>query len=364
MKHRVSVLNILMAVLVALALLVPGAAMAVGTLAGTTVSNDATVDYKVGGISQPTITSAATTFTVDAKVNFALTDLIGIGNTVTPAGATDTYYLSYRVTNDSNVGLDLGFVTAQNVGDDWDQPLLAGVFIDSNGNDIYDTGVDTATFVDELEVGFTNTIFVVADTISSPLADGDISNITLTATAYYNGAAGQGALIVDDAASGSPGDDNSGPGSMDWVLADDGASGDGIEALDAAFLVSTATLTITKTSALLWDPINLFTNPIAIPGATISYTIQVSNAAGGAIATEITITDTMPAEMTYSSDGITVINGGGAGGGTFGLSNAQGGCPEFGSACGWYDGTDTVIVNGITLDANQNTQMIFNATID
>src|SRR5262245_49932644 len=43
-------------------------AYAVGTTAGTSISNTATVNYSVGGVSQTPITSAAATFVVDNKI--------------------------------------------------------------------------------------------------------------------------------------------------------------------------------------------------------------------------------------------------------------------------------------------------------
>ncbi len=366
MRTRVSVLTILLAVIMAIALLAPGAAQAVGTVAGTTISNDATVDYEVGGVAQTQITSAAINFTVDAKVDFTVTANTGATNTVTPGGASNVKYLTFDVFNGGNTPLDFDLNWAH-VVDDFDQAILKVAVDNSAGAGAYDA-TDEETFIDELADGATKKVFVVADTIAGGLTDGWLSGITLTATAYFNGTVatlGGAAGNCDDSIAidiDAAGDNNDGCNSMDWLLTDAGADGD--EADSDNFLVSTASLTITKTSALLSDPINGTTNPIAIPGATISFTIQVDNGAGGAIATEITITDAMPANMTYTSDGITVINSNGAAGGTFGLSNAQAGCPEVGNACGWYDGTDTVVVNGITLDAGERTQMIFNASID
>ena len=358
MRTIVSVLTVAVALLAALVLLVPGAAQAVGTPAGTVISNNATLDFQVGGVSQPTVTSVADTFKVDAKVDFTIAaNSDGVSNSVASGGASDTYWIAFDVTNVGNVGLDLGFGTTYPGGNDWDQNVLK-IVLDVNDNDIYESAIDTDTFIDEWPVGNVNSVFVVAQAIPAR-ADGDISNITLTVTAYYNGGAGQGALVVAD----TGGDNDSGPNGIDWVRADTG--NDGLEAATDAFLVSGATLTVTKSSTVIWDPINISTNPIAIPGARISFTITVTHTAGST-ATEITITDQMPANVTYSSDGITVINSGGAPGGTFGLSNGggAGGCPEVGNACGWFDGADTVIVNGITLDLNEVTEMIFNATID
>lgn len=57
-------------------------------------------------------------------------------------------------------------------------------------------------------------------------------------------------------------------------------------------------LSVSKTSSIISDPINGSTNPIAIPGATFSYCILISNT-GSAAATAIIASDTIPSDLTY-----------------------------------------------------------------
>ncbi len=364
MSTRVSVLTILLAVIVAIALFAPGAALAAGTVAGTTISNDATVDYKVGGFSQGQITSAATTFNVDAKVDFTVTANTGATNTVTSAGASNFYYLTFDVFNNSNTNMDFDLAVFDDTKD-FDQTILKTV-VDTDADNVYVSANDTDLYIDELAPGATIKVFVVADTVAAGHTDGWLSGHILNAVAWYGGNGGtkgwDGANTVVVADTG--GDDASGPNGYDWVRADTGNNG--WEGASDNFLVSLTALTITKTMRVITDPINGATDPIAIPGATISFTIQIDNGAGGATATEITIVDEMPANLTYTSAGITVINSLGAPGGTFGLTNASDGT-ENGDAAGEFDagaGAGTVTVSGITLDAGERTQMIFNATID
>ena len=52
-------------------------AYAVGTPSGTTISNQATVDYSVGGVSQAQITSAAASFVVDTRIDFTVSEVSG-----------------------------------------------------------------------------------------------------------------------------------------------------------------------------------------------------------------------------------------------------------------------------------------------
>jgi uncharacterized repeat protein (TIGR01451 family) len=65
--------------------------------------------------------------------------------------------------------------------------------------------------------------------------------------------------------------------------------------------VLAAALTITKTSKVVSDPVNGTTNPKAIPGATLEYCVIVANAAGGAGASSVAISDSLPSVITYDS---------------------------------------------------------------
>lgn len=72
---------------------------------------------------------------------------------------------------------------------------------------------------------------------------------------------------------------------------------------DALFAVAGANLTIAKSSSIVSDPVNGTTDPKAIPGAIMRYCLLVSNA-GPATATVISITDPLPANLTYVAGSI------------------------------------------------------------
>lgn len=59
-------------------------------------------------------------------------------------------------------------------------------------------------------------------------------------------------------------------------------------------------LSVTKISNVVSDPINGSTNPKAIPGAIVQYCILISNA-GSATASSISATDTIPGNVTYNA---------------------------------------------------------------
>ncbi|WP_337828000.1 GEVED domain-containing protein [Pseudonocardia sp. TMWB2A] len=56
-------------------------------------------------------------------------------------------------------------------------------------------------------------------------------------------------------------------------------------------------LTVTKTSAPVWDPANLTTNPKMIPGAYIDYTIDVKSPATTADSNSVIVTDALPSQI-------------------------------------------------------------------
>lgn len=67
---------------------------------------------------------------------------------------------------------------------------------------------------------------------------------------------------------------------------------------EVLFNVAGANLTIAKTSSIVSDPVNGATNPKAIPGALIRYCLLVTNA-GPATATQISVNDSLPANLTF-----------------------------------------------------------------
>ncbi|MCZ6675332.1 MAG: hypothetical protein O7C75_20575, partial [Verrucomicrobia bacterium] len=73
---------------------------AAGTSAGVTISNQATVDYKVGTVDQPQETSNLYTFVVDRKINLTVATTDGSAVNVTP-GTIDNV-LTFTVQNLGN----------------------------------------------------------------------------------------------------------------------------------------------------------------------------------------------------------------------------------------------------------------------
>ena len=290
-------------------LLLAGAqqAFAAGTVAGTAITNQATINYAVGGVTQPAQASNVSSFVVDRKINVTVA-VVGSANTSVVPGAT-SQVTTYTVTNNSNATMDYALSALNKTGgtgpfggtDDFDVTNLR-IYVDSNGNGVYDPGVDTVTYIDELAPDASKTVFVVVD-VPSGRTNNDLAVVSLTATAADGGTPGSlGTTSVQTTGADTP-------GSIDTVFADvagdTDAARDGKHSAAGAYKVVTATLTVVKTSAVFSDPYNNTTNPKAIPGARVRYTIVVTNS-GGASATGIVLTDTMPTNTTYVASSITL----------------------------------------------------------
>lgn len=265
-------------------------AWADGTLAGTDINNTATINYSVGSVAQTAIESAdggnstpgtgqgsATTFKVDKKIDVLVT--AGSGVTAVPSATGQA--ITFTVKNEGNSNETFDFASKADVatGDDFDL-----------------TSCTTPASV-LINAGATTTITVNCDipASSATVNQGKTALVDLKATA--SGVTETG------------GADN--PATVETVFADstgtteDGADRNAAHSATNTYTIATADLTVNKTDAVTKMSINGVDvsdgTEKRIPGATIEYTITVSNAAGAATATGIVITDPLPADMTFVS---------------------------------------------------------------
>jgi len=294
-------------VLVALA----NPAYAAGTLAGTSITNTAQINYSVAGIAQ-TAGSASNTVLVDRKVIFTVASAPAT-TTVTPgqANAVD----AFTVTNNSNDTLDFSLAavnqatgqSAQHGGTDAFDVGTFSYFIDTNGNGTYDPGTDQQiTYLDEVAPDTTKTVFVVAN-VPLTATNTQVAGVVLTATGQMGGSAGtQGANLVASTGAWTP-------GTVQTIFADvagaTDAIGDDKYSAKGDYTTAAPVLTLTKQSTIISDPINLTNNPKAIPGATIEYCIVVQNASGGTATTALSVSDPLPTTVTYLPAFGIVLNG-------------------------------------------------------
>lgn len=283
------------------ALLLSQQALALGTDAGVTVSNQATVAYTVGVVVQTPIESsptgnttpgagAPTTFLVDRRVDFTLIETSG--GPTSPVAPNDLNVVaSFTLQNNSNAIMDFDLAVADFAGavfGNADSTDLANYRIRAaNGQGL--GGVPTLAdlpFVDELAEDEFVEIYVFADAPATVL-NGQYANIQLTATAADDALAAATPGVLDAILVESPGVDD--PTLIESVFAD--AGNDGLETAEDSYeIIAAAALTITKVATVFSDP---FGSGKALPGAVIEYVVTIDNTTGVVAALGVSLSDTI-----------------------------------------------------------------------
>ena len=305
-------------------------AWALGTTAGTTITNGATLSYKAGGVDQPDVdTQQDDSFVVDKKIDMVLQTTDGDQIEVKP-GQTERI-TSYVLTNEGNDVQNFRFTVdnldtnSPNNGEadyntevDNENVLNMVIEYDNNGNweAIPATGLSLSA---DDTVNLRVKADIPADDGNQPNdlndgKDGDVMNIELVAIAIdANGA---------DEQQTDPNQDDTQGGPVDIVFADgstvqnnsdsqglgesypaeipghagtaDGHKGDndkdGKEAARSGYKIKTPVLSLGKTSCVISDPVNNENHPKRIPGAIIRYMFDIENS-GSDDASDITIMD-------------------------------------------------------------------------
>ncbi len=307
------------------------------TPAGTAVENTFTLDYAVSGTAQPQITNdgaggnpAPTTFTVDRIVDVVVAyQANGDDATVAP-GAQDEE-LIFLVRNDGNDNLAFDLSTTQPGTDDFDTTGILLFYYVDDGDGVFEPGGDDGAAVaytlgdptPDIAPDAILWVEVVADVpVAQP--DTDIAEIVLTADSLFPTAWLEEAAPVSPGTAIGPDDGtNSAVGAADNVLAD--AAGDtdlpnaGDHSDTGQFTVASPNLTASKAVSVISTNLDgLFNcatgtqvsaNEYAVPGACVQYVITVTNA-GSAAASITTLSDTLPAELTYVGSTFTNFTGG------------------------------------------------------
>lgn len=320
-------------------------ASTVFAVAGGTISNTATLTFDVGGTATDIESSplgnsntgagagTSTDFVEDNLINFTVVTVDG--SSVPVAVSATGQVLTFDVTNLGNGAQDFS-LTAINaaVGDadpftanlDAFDPASFTVVVESGDAVGYDV-LDVATYVDELAPLGVARVYIVSTMPAGPLANGALAVMTLVAQVAVGDAAGatgaQGAdITTDDSASADnvateqdvfndlAGDLNT-VGGADVIK-------NGQHSDTSSYILGAAILTVTKTSAVIWDPVNSAANPKAITGAYVQYTITVANdGAAGASGDLTSLGDTLPASLAFDVDFVTNV---GPGNPTFGAN--------------------------------------------
>jgi uncharacterized repeat protein (TIGR01451 family) len=265
-----------------------GHAQAVGTPAGTSIVNTATVTYTDQFGASQTVSSNASAVQVDEVLNVTIATL-DAGNVAVNSPDADRP-LAFTLTNTGN-GSEAFQLTA-NVGLAGDQfdPVFDRIVLDSNSNGVFDSGVDTI-YVSGVNDPVLNpdqslVLFLVSD-IPGGMANGEIGLASLAAVAATGGGA---------PGAGFPG---AGTGGGDAVVGATGATGSD----QNGYIAPQALAAFTKTQSVS-DPFG-FSNPVT--GAIVTYTLTFSLAGTTGVDNAV-ITDPIPANTTYVAGSLT-LNG-------------------------------------------------------
>jgi uncharacterized repeat protein (TIGR01451 family) len=318
------------------------------TASGDTVSNSATVNFSVNSVAQSPITSVAHTFIVDTKIDLTVTKIAD--DNVNPNATLQP--LEFTVTNDGNAIQDFLLSTENSAGDDFD-PSSTAIYVEDGTTVGFQSAEDTLiSTLDNLAVGASQTVYLVS-TIPGTPTGGQTSVVYLKAEAR---ASADGSALTED----SDGD-NKDAAEIVFAAAAGVATGDNADdqfhSAAGTYTVLAASLSVSKTSTVIDDGAG---GLYRIPGATVEYTITVSNGAGAETATGITVTDLLDTtRLTYVPGSLKVTAPNLYSGVQTTLTDTNG------DDEGDYNITsgNTVTVTGISLLATESATVVFRVLI-
>ena len=273
----------LFAVTASAALTLASPALAGGSSAGTLIENTATATYEDASGPQ-TISSNTVTVRVDELLDVTVTSLDPGAIATAPGEAV----LTFEVTNQGNGPEAFELVANPNVADNDFEVVVESLAVDTNGNGVYDEGVDEILTAPQttavLAADEAVTVFVVV-TVPDGVTDEQLSQVELTASAQTgNGTAGT--VFAGQ-----------GEGGGDAIAGTTTASATALGALRAGI----TTLDLGKAVTLL-DP---FGGESAVPGTIATFTLT-ANVVGSGTVSALTIADAIPEGTTYAPGTLTL----------------------------------------------------------
>lgn len=345
-------------------------ANALGTAAGTEIDNRATLTFSTGSSAGTQSVESVngdgdaedTTFTVDVKIDFSLARVQNVTYEVSNDGTTKTV-AAFDIVNNSNAPVSFMIGKATNVTNTDPGTEITGVAgadgnlatseasgnTDTDVNDVADfaTGrtfgytyqawseggtaptsstTDLLTAVGSADAGLTSAIdastsdtaeyvrvFVSTTDTGFDFSDETIIGILNQAYAYqaYNTAKTAVLTNVDldnnDPSDGSSTQSTTNTDGVDVVFAD--ADLNNVEEVTNAMEVLAATLVLTKTAEVTDNGITDSSVNIAVPGATVKYTLAVENT-GRVAANNVVIEDNIPTNTTFVANSIVATGTG------------------------------------------------------
>ena len=305
------------------------------TKAGIEIVNTAALNYKVNGVAQTQV-EAEKKLQVDVKIDFNLarTDIAAPNASKEVDVAGSKYYVMGKFNLANTTNAPTTFTLATKNGDGTETLGYTGTDYTSLKDNkdpvnssfkLYSSAAGATVPATELtgsialneDGNASNTtalVWVLIPTSEIKGVDKDVFAVQLTATANEVTVVGE---VNPVPVANNVGDADT--DAVQFVFADDAqagddesAIGDAIESAWDALLLAFPDFETTdptdptnptkngfiKTSVVVWDPINETNNPKAIPGATVQYSITLTNL-GATDANDVNISDAIPANTTF-----------------------------------------------------------------
>jgi len=265
--------------------LAAGSAGAAGTPAGFDITSQATVTFTVDADTFSTISNLATLKVVQL-LDVTLTWQDASPVTVNPGDPARV--LTFLVTNTGNGGDTFTLTGNPELGGDDFDPVPVALYLDADGNGVYDLGTD------ERYVAGENDPFLAADEALTVFA---LNKIPL---ATGEGELGLCQLRADgNIGTGPPGTvfPGAGEGGADAMVGTSGGTGSD----RGSYVVSAVVVAVEKSATVL----DLDGGAEPVPGALVTYTI-IDSVAGSGTAREVIITDPIPPSTSYHADSLTL----------------------------------------------------------
>lgn len=268
-------------------------AHALGTAAGTTITNTATVNYDVGGL--PATANDSANVTVLELLDITVT-WQNAANVAVASPDTDRV-LMFLVSNTGNGQETVQLGTNAVLGGDNFDPGNVRVYLD-NGNGTFDgIGAETPYSIGvndpvlDANGASSQLVYVVADIIAGQAA-GNVGDVALLAAAQTAGAAG--------AAAGTELVNAGDGGVINAIVGNSNADG----SATGRYEVQPVAVALNKSASVVVDGVVCTALPCQpVPGAVIEYTIQVQ-VTGAGIAETLVISDPVPVNSTYRSNSL------------------------------------------------------------
>lgn len=265
---------------------------AAGTIAGTSIENEASVSYDAGA-GTVTVSSGKVFVTVQELINANLISQDS-GNVSISSPQTEAY-LKFQLTNTGN-GNESFELSQQNLTgtDDFDA-TFASTYID-DGDGIFEPGTDDSIYDNSNPPSISPDASIViwmTSNIPDSLADGSTAEVQVKALSKT--------FANDSQSNPNPGDvvNNQGDSGTDAVLGTSAANADD----NATFIVSAINVTISKSITAVRDNLGGGTGNQPVPGAEVDYTLSVA-VTGTGNANNVSVSDPLPAELKLK-DGIS-----------------------------------------------------------